>query len=124
MTYQEVDFYMTLRAEVIKLAIVDLKKAMRKSDRLGYVCKEQESLEKWLLSPWGQALSDDNGKQIIALCRKTYNQGGLERDMLVSDDIAQKMAADYKGGMPRLAIARKYGVADGIVATALRKWDD
>ena len=124
MTGLELDFYMTLRAEVVKAAVDDLKKAMRKSDRLGHVCKEQESLEKWFLSPWGQALSDDNGVEIIARCRRTYKRGSAERPLPLSDEIAKKMCALFKGGMSRAAIAEKYGTTEAIVARAWRKWGD
>lgn len=124
MTDLEFDFYMTLRAEVVKQAVDDLKKAMRKSNRLGYVCDAQKNLEKWFLSRWGQALSDDNGERIIARCRQTYKQGAGERPLLISDDIAKKMCADYKGGMSMVAIAEKYGTTEAIVASARRKWGD
>lgn len=124
MTGLELDFYMMLRAEVVKAAVDDLKKAMRKSDRLGHVCKEQETLEQWFLTPWGQALTDDNGEQIIARCRKTYKQGVGERPLLISDDIARKMCADYKGGMSKAEIADKYDTTEHIVASAWRKWGD
>lgn len=115
---------MTLRAEIVRLAVGDLKKAMRKSDRLGYVCDAQKNLEKWFLSPWGQALSDDNGERIIDRCRKTYKQGAGERDLLISDDIAKKMCADIKSGMSGAAIAAKYDTTEHIVISAWRKWGD
>lgn len=124
MTGLELDFYMMLRAEVVKAAVDDLKKAMRKSDRLGHVCKEQEALEQWFLTPWGQALTDDNGEQIIARCRRTYKRGSAERSLPVSDDIAKKMCALYKGGMSRLAIAKKYGATKAIVISAWEKWGE
>ena len=124
MTDLEFDFYMTLRAEVVRLAIEDLKKAMRKSDRLGYVCDAQKNLEKWFLSRWGQALSDDNGERIIAMCQQTYKQGYGGRPLLISDDIARKMCVDYKGGMSIAKIAEKYGQTEPVVNSALRKWGD
>lgn len=124
MTGLELDFYTTLRAEVVKRAVDDLKKAMRKSDRLGHVCKEQESLEKWFLSQWGQALSDDNGEQIIARCRKTYKLGAGDGSLPISDDIARKICADYKGGMSVAAIAEKYNTTAATAMSAWRKWGD
>ena len=124
MTDLEFDFYMTLRAEIVKRAIDDLKKAMRKSDRLGYVCDAQKNLEKWFLSRWGQTLSDNNGERIIARCRETYKRGFGGRPLLVSDDIARKMCVDYKGGMSVEAIAKKYDTTEPIVYSAFRKWGD
>ena len=124
MTDLEFDFYMTLRAEVVRLAIDDLKKAMRKSDRLGYVCDAQRNLEKWFLSRWGQALSDDNGERIIEMCRRTYKRGAGERPLPISDDIARKICADYKGGMSMEKLGEKYGLTVPIVDRTLRQWCD
>ena len=67
----QIEAYERLRTEIVRSAADDYKKALKKSDWLGEVCEEQEKLERWFLSPWGQALSGDNGEYIIEKCRKT-----------------------------------------------------
>lgn len=64
--------YERLQTEIVRSAVKDLRKAIRKSKRLGFVCDEQIKLEQWFLSAWGQLLSGDNGAYIIEKCRQTY----------------------------------------------------
>lgn len=63
--------YDRLRTEIVRSVVKDLKKAMRKSARLGLVCDEQKNLEKWFLSKWGQFLCEDRGEYIIEKCRQS-----------------------------------------------------
>ena len=70
----QMEAYERLRTEIIKAAVYDLKKAIRKSNRLGAVCDEQKKMESWFLSSWGQLLSGDNGEYIIEKCHKDYKK--------------------------------------------------
>ena len=75
----QVDAYNRLRTEIVRSAVRDYEKAIRKSIRQGEVCEEQESLEKWFRSKWGQFLSGDNGEYIIERCRKGKGKCALGR---------------------------------------------
>lgn len=67
----QMEAYERLRTEVVRSVVLDLEKAVKKSNKQGSMCDEQKYLEKWLLSKWGQFLSGDNGEFIIERCRKT-----------------------------------------------------
>ena len=66
--------YERMRTEIVRLAVADLRKAIKKSKRMGVICAEQVELEQWFLSPWGQMLSGDNGRYIIEKCNQTYKR--------------------------------------------------
>ena len=74
-----IEAYERLRVEIVRSVVRDLEKAIRKSNRQGAICEEQKSLERWLLSKWGQFLSGDNGEYIIERCRKGNGKGALGR---------------------------------------------
>ena len=65
----QMEAYERLRTEVVRSAVKDLEKAIKKSKRQGSICNEQIALERWFLSKWGQLLSGDNGEYIIERCR-------------------------------------------------------
>lgn len=68
----QMEAYERLRTEIVRLAVIDYKKALRKSNREGAVCKEQRNLERWFLSKWGQMLCEDMGECIIEQCLRSY----------------------------------------------------
>ena len=115
--------YERLRAEIVKSAVNDYSKALRKSDRLGHICEEQKNLEDWFLSKWGQFLSGDNGKYILERCQKSYkprvHRNGRK---MLPDDVQKKICADYKNGMGALKISQKYKISISRVHTALKRW--
>lgn len=102
--------YERLQEEIVKSAVTDLKKAIRKSKRLGAICEEQIRLEKWFLSKWGQLLSCDSGEYIIEKCHQSYKIGPDGRRSWVPDDVQKEIYLDFKKGMARKEIYKKYGV--------------
>ena len=105
----EMEAYERLRIEIVKSVVKDLKKAMRKSDRLGFVCGEQKNLEKWFLSKWGQFLCGDKGEYIIEKCLKTYKHhapglckndviGPLERFLEAQSQSYEQALKEIKAG--------------------------
>lgn len=120
----QMEAYERLRTEIVKAAVYDYKKALRKSDRLGVVCGEQINLEKWFLSSWGQMLSGDNGEFIIEKCRKTYKpRAYIKRKGTLPEDVQRNVCADYQQGMKFKEIHRKYGISHTQFETILRRWD-
>ena len=88
-----------LRIEIVMSAVSDYKRALKKSDRLGTICEEQKRLERWLLCPWGQALSGDNGEYIIEKCHKTYKTGTHKNGKpRMPDDLQKKIYEEYISG--------------------------
>ena len=115
--------YERLRAEIVKSAVNDYLKALRKSDRLGRVCEEQTKLEDWFVSKWGQFLSGDNGEYILERCQNTYKSRKIKTGKkMLPDDVQKKICADYKSGMRILHISQKYKVSINRIQTALRRW--
>ena len=115
--------YERLRAEIVKSAVNDYLKALRKSDRLGHVCDEQTKLEDWFVSKWGQFLSGDNGEYILERCRNNYKPRVYRNGRkMLPDDVQKKICADYKSGMRLLHISQKYKVSINRIQTALRRW--
>ena len=114
--------YELLRAEIVRSAVVDYKKALRKSDRIGYVCDEQTKMERWFLSKWGQMLSGDQGEYIIERCRKNYKAANqkLRSPNMTAETIA-KAHKDYKAGMSKKEITKKYNITDYQYYEVLRK---
>ena len=119
----QMEAYETLRTEVVKSAVRDLQKAMRKSDRLGCVCGEQRKLEQWFLSKWGQMLSGDNGKYIIEKCRKTYKSRVFTNGrQQLPDEVQKRICADYESGMGAKDIQSKYGISSDQMHRIIRRW--
>lgn len=118
----QMEFYERLRAEIVKSAVDDLRKAIRKSKRLGYACDEQIKLEKWFLSKWGQLLSGDNGEYIIEKCHETYKIGTHGNGKsLVPDDVQRQICADYRNRVKRKDILKKYGISEHQFYRILRR---
>lgn len=119
----QMEAYERIRVEVVKSAVKDLKKAMRKSDRLGCVCNEQKSLEKWFLSKWGQFLCEDRGEYIIDRCRKTYKHRVLDgRKPMLTEEQEIAICEDYKSGMLSSEIFTKYGIKSRHLEAILKRW--
>ena len=119
----QMEAYERLRAEIVKSAVNDYLKALRKSDRLGHVCDEQTKLEDWFVSKWGQFLSGDNGEYILERCRNNYKPRVYRNGRkMLPDDVQKKICADYKSGMRLLHISQKYKVSINRIQTALRRW--
>ena len=119
----QMEAYERLRAEIVRRAVNDYMKALRKSDRLGYVCEEETNLEKWFFTKWGQFLSGDNGEYILERCKSTYKPRVYKNGhKTLPDDVQKKICADYKDGMRLVEISKKYSVSVSRVETALRKW--
>ena len=115
--------YERLRAEIVKSAAHDYQKALRKSDRLGFICEEQTKLEDWFLSKWGQFLSGDNGEYIVERCRKTYKARKFKTSKnKLPDDVQKKICEDYKNGMRLVDISKKHKVHVQTISTALLRW--
>lgn len=119
----QMEFYERLRAEIVKSAVDDLRKAIRKSKRLGYTCDEQIKLEKWFLSKWGQLLSGDNGEYIIEKCHETYKIGPDGRRSWIPDDVQREIWVDFRNGMARKEIYKKYGVTESQCRRIFRRVD-
>lgn len=107
----QVEGYERLRTEIVRSAVNDLKKGIRKSKREGAVCKEQRAMERWFLSAWGQMLCGDNGEYIIERCRATYKapSGKMWADP-VPPEVEEQAHKDYKAGMLRKEIMRKHNM--------------
>lgn len=120
----QIDEYEALRTEIVRSAVMDLQRAMRKSDRLGFVCNEQIRLERWFLSKWGQALSGDNGEYIIEMCQKSYrNKPHGNGKKQLPDEIQKKIYADYQSGMRKKEICKKYGITSNQCEHIVRRWE-
>lgn len=121
--------YERLRTEIVRSAVFDLKKALRKSERLGVVCDEQRKLERWFLSQWGQMLSGDNGEYIIEQCRKSYKRStpyasvraGKRKRM--TDDMQKRIYEDYTNGVRYKTIIQKYGISSTKLYDIVRRWE-
>lgn len=72
LTQTEIDNgYINIRAGIIEQAVEDYRTAL--------VCNDSgaaAALERWFLSDWGQALSENNGVKIIERVRKECGKGG------------------------------------------------
>lgn len=107
----QMEAYERLRTEIVRVAVVDLKKALRKSDREGAVCNEQIAMERWFLSKWGQLLSGDNGKYIIERCHQSYKAAhGKLRSAPISPEVEEKAHIDYMAGMSKKEIMQKHNI--------------
>lgn len=119
----ELAAYERLRTEIVKSAVWDLRKAIRKSNRIGAICEEQIKIEEWLLSKWGQLLSGDNGEYIIEKCHQTYKQQLYRNGKAkVPDSVQKEICADCRNGLSRKEILRKYKISEGQYYTILRRW--
>lgn len=124
MQKREVAAYERLRVEIVKSAVMDLRKALRKSDKLGVVCKEQIALECWFMSKWGQLLSGDNGAYIIEKCHRDYkataNKKGKQK---IADDVQKRIYQEYKSGARNKDITKKYGINNSTLYFIVGRWE-
>ncbi len=124
-TDRENAFYQRLRIEVVKAAVFDLQKALRKSDRLGFVCDEQIALEQWFLSKWGQLMSGDNGELIIEKCKKTYKKDPYpNRRKRLTEKEKKQIYADYKNGVRYKFIIQHYDINPAMLYEIVRRFDN
>ena len=115
--------YERLRTEIIRSAVFDLRSAMKKSDRLGFVCDEQKNMERWFLSSWGQLLSGDTGEYIIEKCRQTYKARTHPNGKKIMPDEKQKeIYAYYRMGMSHKKVCIKYGISRYQLNEIIRRW--
>ena len=114
-----------LRIEIVKSAVDDYRKALKKSDRIGEVCKEQLSLENWFLSPWGQQLSGDNGELIIEKCRSNYKNvhNNKARQQLLKKDTQRKIYEEYINGVKYKAILERYKISSTMLYNIVKRWE-
>ena len=114
----QTEAYERLRTAILKSAVFDLQKAMRRYARLGFVCDEQTKLEAWFLSEWGQMLSGGNGEYIVERCRKTYKPRNAPRaERRISH-------ADYINGVKYKTIMQKYNISSTTIYNIVRRWQD
>ena len=118
----EVEGYDRLRTEVVRQAALDLLRALKKSDKLGYPCEEQIRLEEWFLSGWGQFLCSDTGSYIIEKCRKTYKRAYKTGKTQLPDAVQKQICEDCKNGVGRHKIYQKYGVSRYRLKEMRKRW--
>ena len=118
----EIECYDKLRTEVVRQAVIDLLKALRKSDRLGYPCEEQISLEAWFLSDWGQFLCCDTGAYIIEKLHKTYKRAYKTGKTQLPDAVQKKICEDCNDGVRLYKIYQKYGVSRYRMKEMQKRW--
>ena len=119
----QMEAYENLRTEVVKSAVKDLRKAIRKSNRLGRVCHEQTALEAWFMSSWGQMLCENQGKYIVERCRETYKVCVKKPKQRFSDEEQQQICREYRGGMRYNHILQKYKISSSTLYKILRRWE-
>ena len=116
--------YERLRTEIVKSAVSDYRKALKKTDRIGAVCREQRALERWFLSPWGQMLSGDNGELIIEKCRGSYKGKPKTRHPRHLDEETQKkLYHDYVSGVRYKDLMQKYKIASKTLYSIVKRWE-
>ena len=109
----QMEAYERLRTEIVRSAVIDYKKALRKSDRMGCICDEQIKMERWFLSKWGQLLSGDHGEYMIEKCRKSYKAPGKKLNAEpMTVETEEKAHKDYKAGMPKNEIMKKHNITE------------
>ena len=108
----QMEAYQRLRTEIVWSAVKDYKKALKKSERDGAVCREQRTLERWFLSKWGQMLSGDNGEYIIEHCRQTYKHRMSKYGKgAMSSEKEKKIQEDLRNGLSKREISRRYNIS-------------
>ena len=119
----QIEAYERLRIQIVKSAVTDLKRAIRKSVRLGEVCDEQKKLEGWFLTKWGQMLSGDNGELIIEKCHNEHKDKFARKARWKTSEETQKsILDDYQNGVSRREILKKYGITIPQYEKVLRTW--
>lgn len=119
----QMDAYERLRTEIVRSAVKDLEKALRKSDRLGAVCSEQIRLERWFTSQWGQMLCGGNGEYILEKVRQNYKASVSKKGKLgVPDDVQKRIYEEYINGAKYKAIIQRYGITSTTLYNIVRRW--
>ena len=114
--------YERLRTEIVRSAVVDYKKALRKSNREGVTCSKQIAMEWWFRSNWGQFLCENRGEYIIDRCRKDYKAAhGKLRAAPMTEETEEKAYQDYKGGMSKKEIKNKHNITEYQYLQMLRR---
>jgi hypothetical protein len=127
----QMEAYERLRTEIVRSAVFDYKKDLRKSEKLGVICGEQKKLERWFLSKWGQMLTGDNGRYIIEKCRQSYKistpyaryASNAEKKKGIAEDVQKRIYEDYRNGVRYKAIIQKYGISTTKLYDIVRRWD-
>ena len=120
----QMEAYERLRIEVVKSAVEDLRKAMRKSDRIGCVCNAQKALEAWFLSGWGQMLCENQGKYIVEQVRATYKSSVSKKGRRrFSDEEEQRIYKEHKDGVGYKQLSKKYKISAESLYKILRRWE-
>lgn len=121
----KMEAYERLRIEIVRSAVTDLQKAIRKSDRLGCMCDDQIRLEAWFLTKWGQLLCENRGEYIVQQCRETYKTKARKPGKQhIPDDVQQKIAKEYRNGTRYKAILQKYKIPSTTLYNILRRWEN
>ena len=121
----EMAAYESLRTEILRSAVKDYQKALRKSNREGAMCDEQLKMEKWFLSKWGQALSGDSGEYIIEHCRKHYKKSEptpARKRQGIPDDEQKKIYKEYIDGVGKMAILQRYKISSYTLYKIVKRW--
>lgn len=120
----QIEAYDRLRIAIVKSAVDDLIKAMRRSHKLGTVCHEEAVLEKWFLSKWGEILCENRGSYIVNRCRSIQNAEKTQKSrQRMPDELQMKIYDDYKSGTRYKAILQKYKISSTTLYNILRRWD-
>lgn len=125
----QMEAYEKLRTKIVRSAVFDYKKALKKSDRLGVVCDEQRKLESWFLSRWGQMLTGDNGEYIMAKCQETYKyktpyaKAHGEKKIGRTEEEQKRIYEDWKNGVRYKAILQKYKIGATTLYNIVRRWE-
>ena len=120
----QMEAYERLRTEIVKSAVQDYKIALRKSDRIGYICDEQIQLERWFRSKWGQLLSGDNGKFIIEKCRQTYKTSVSKKGKQhIPDDVQKRICREYRREGKYKTILKRYNITSATLYNILGRWE-
>lgn len=128
----QMEAYEKLRTEIVRSAVFDYKKALKKSDRLGVVCDEQRKLERWFMSKWGQLLTGDNGEYIMTKCQETYkcktpyvkaHGEHAKKRRGMTDEQQKRIYEDFKNGVRYKAILQKYNIGATTLYNIVRRWE-
>lgn len=119
----QMEGYELLRTEIVKSAVNDYLKALKKTDRIGEVCSEQLTLEEWFLSQWGQLLCGDNGELIMERCRKNYKGVTLRENPYTSEETQKRIYRDYRNGVGHNAILQMYKISSNTLYKIVKRWE-
>lgn len=107
----QMEAYERLRTEIVRRAVNDLKRALRKSKKDGAICNEQIAMERWFLSNWGQFLCENRGEYIIERCSRDYKTADRKpRSEPMTAETEEKANNDYKAGMSPNEIMQKHNI--------------